>query len=200
MLSRAEITEHLENSEAGKENCISIVPSPLALCADQVGPASIDVRLGRWFLIAHQTRSNQIDLSRDHGALEFETKEARSYYVPFQEKFIIHPGRFVLGSTLEWVSLPTNVGGYITGKSTLGRRGLIIETAAGIHPGFSGCLALEIYNCGEVPIAITPGMRIAQIFFHQLEGKSGKDGTHLGGRRKPTIGSYKIEKGLWPAK
>ncbi len=196
MLSRDKIKYHLDQSDTGKDGFVSIVPNPFLFCKDQIGPASIDLRLGRWFILVHQSRTSQIDLSHEHDSFEFETKESRNYYVPFKQKFIIHPGRFVLGTTLEWISLPVNIGGYITGKSSLGRRGLIIETAAGIHPGFSGCLTLELYNCGEVPIAIVPGMRICQVFLHEIDGPTGTTSTAFGGRRKPTIGNYKVEKSL----
>jgi dCTP deaminase len=196
MLSRDRIIQDLKRTEGEEEGFIGIVPNPLKYSTEQVGPASIDLRLGRWFLLPHQSRSSQIDLSQEHDGFAFESKEAKSYYVPFKETFVIHPGRFVLASTLEWVSFPKNIGGYITGKSSLGRRGLIVETAAGIHPGFSGCLTLELYNCGEVPISITPGMRVCQIFFHEIVGTTGEPKTNFGGRRKPTIGTYKIEQGL----
>jgi dCTP deaminase len=76
----------------------------------------------------------------------------RQHFVPFGQKFVLHPGRFALGSTLEWLRLPATMSGYVTGKSSLGRHGLIIETAAGIHPSFSGCLTLELANVGEVPL------------------------------------------------
>ncbi len=196
MLSRDRIIQEIKKTENGESGFIGVAPNPLNYCEGQIGPASIDLRLGRWFLLTHQSRSSHIDLSKEHNSFDFESKEARSYYIPFKEKFVIHPGRFVLGTTLEWVSLPKNIGGYITGKSSLGRRGLIIETAAGIHPGFSGCLTLELYNCGEVPIAIVPGMRVCQVFFHEISGAQGETKTSFGGRRKPTIGSFMIEKGL----
>ena len=73
----------------------------------------------------------------------------------------------------------------------MGRTGLIIETAAGLHPCFSGCIALEISNCGEVPIALSPGMRICQVFFHKVSLRSPNQTTSFGGRRKPTFGNYK---------
>lgn len=98
--------------------------------------------------------------------------EGRMFYVPFGSTFIVHPGRFVLAATLEWVRVPETLGGFITGKSTIGRRGLIIETAAGLHPCFSGCITLELANSGEVPIALVPGMRICQVFFHKLTAAS----------------------------
>jgi dCTP deaminase len=114
--------------------------------------------------------------------------------VPFGRPFVIHPGRFVLAATLEWVKVPESLGGYITGRSSLGRRGLIIETAAGLHPCFSGCIALEITNCGEVPIALVPGMRICQVFFFRLSRRSPDNETSFGGRRRPTFGDYKPDR------
>ena len=115
----------------------------------------------------------------------------KKYFVPFGEQFILHPGRFVLGSTLEWIRLPASVAGYITGKSSLGRRGLIIETAAGIHPGFSGCLALELANVGEVPVAIEPGMPICQIFLHTASPGEGLSKSMFSGKRRPTLGTLR---------
>jgi len=92
----------------------------------------------------------------------------RQHFVPFTEEYVLHPGSFVLGATLEWLALPACLSGYVTGKSRLGRHGLVIETAAGIHPWFSGCLTLEMGNIGEVPLRICPGMPICQVFFHKV--------------------------------
>jgi dCTP deaminase len=108
--------------------------------------------------------------------------------VPFGETFVLHPGRFVLGSTVEWIKLPNNYAAYVVGKSTLGRRGIIIETAAGVHPGFSGCLTLEIANVGEIPVKLKAGQLICQVFFHTLDGKPGSSKTGLAGQRKPRLG------------
>jgi dCTP deaminase len=92
--------------------------------------------------------------------------------------------------------LPSDLGGYVTGKSSLGRRGLIIETAAGIQPGFSGCLALELSNVGEVPIALVPGMQICQIFLHEIGPDPKFAKSQFAGRRKPIMGSIKPDETL----
>jgi dCTP deaminase len=76
----------------------------------------------------------------------------------------------------------------MTGKSLLGRRGLIIETAAGIHPEFKGCLTLELTNVGEVPIALRPGMPICQIFLHEVKPGGTEARGQFTGRRKPVLG------------
>jgi dCTP deaminase len=79
----------------------------------------------------------------------------------------------------------------VTGKSSLGRRGLVIETASGIQPGFSGCLALELSNVGEVPIALLPGMQICQIFVHEVGPDPKPAKSQFIGRRKPVLGTVR---------
>ena len=101
--------------------------------------------------------------------------------------YVLRPGRFVLGSTLEWIRMPTCCVGAIVGKSSLGRHGLIIETAPVMHPGFSGCLTLELANVGEVPINLRPGMEIAQLQISRAEGAGAVAG-HFKGYRRPTLG------------
>ena len=76
----------------------------------------------------------------------------------------------MLAGTLEWIRLPSDCGAYVIGKSTIGRHGLVIATATGVHPGFAGCLALEVANLGEVPIPLIPGGPIGQLFLHECSG------------------------------
>src|SRR6185295_230400 len=97
-----------------------------------------------------------------------EANLTKSHYVSFGSRFILHPRNFVLGVTLEWIRLPNDLAGYVIGRSSWGRRGLIIATAVGVHPGFTGCLTLELTNVGEIPIAIKPGMTICQLFLHTV--------------------------------
>ena len=100
------------------------------------------------------------------------------------------PRSFVLGVTLEWIRLPKDLAGYVTAKSSWGRRGLIIATATGVHPGFTGCLTLELSNVGEIPIAIKPGMTICQLFLHSVDdsGSEHTDRSRFVGMRKPILG------------
>jgi dCTP deaminase len=193
MLGNDEIRKSLDEAARDPHRGILVVPSVEATKSLKPGSASLDFRLGRWFLAIQQTRTSEIDLTKPRGSGEFEAQEGKMYYVPFGQKFVMHPGRFVLAATLEWIRMPETLGGYITGRSTIGRRGLVIETAAGLHPGFSGCVTLELSNCGEVPVAVVPGMKICQIFFHELQGGSKGNETSLGGRRKPTFGNYSLD-------
>lgn len=189
MLGRAEIRRLLEVGDTNPSEGLSVVPSPIKLSESQIGPGSLDLRLGRWFLVLQQARRGIVDF-RDGSDAEGGDIDGKYYYIPFGERFVIHPGRFVLAATLEWVTLLSNIGGYILGKSSVGRRGLVIETAAGVQPGFSGCLTLELSNCGEVPIAIEPGMRISQLFLHTVEGDTSNAASHHHGKRRPAFGTY----------
>ena len=81
---------------------------------------------------------------------------------------ILHPNQFILGSTLEYISLPNDVMGYVLGKSSLGRTGLVIATATHVAPGYIGTITLELSNLGTVPLSLYPTMPIAQLVFHRL--------------------------------
>ncbi len=192
MLTSAHLASLLRDGRDNKPEGISIIPLPEAEIAnlDSGGESSVDLRLGRWFVALRQARIGEMRvMDSDDGG----DKLAKLYFRPFGEEFVIHPGRFVLGITLEWISLPANIGAYVTGKSSLGRRGLVIETAAGIHPGFSGCLALEIANVGEVPLVINPGMRIAQMFPHPTTGVERASVSGFNGQRKPVLGQIRFD-------
>ena len=85
--------------------------------------------------------------------------------------------------------MPTNLAGYVIGRSSWGRRGLIIATAAGVHPGYTGCLTLELTNVGEIPMAIKPGFPICQLFLHVTSERSDfVDQSKYIGHRRPTLG------------
>jgi dCTP deaminase len=95
---------------------------------------------------------------------------------------------------MEWIRLPHNLAGYVVGKSSWGRRGIVIATAVGVHPGFSGCLTLEITNLGEVPVEIKPGRQICQLFLHNVESESEVVGRSVfAGRRIPYLGDLRSD-------
>lgn len=156
--------------------------------------ASIDLRLGGWFVYPRVTKQHILDVFESRELDVQSSIPTSKHYVPFGDKFVLHPRSFVLAATLEWIRLPNAFGGYVSGKSSWGRRGLVIETAPGVHPGFSGCLTLELANVGEIPIALRPGMKICQLFIHRVESdvkqasRSGFDG-----RRQPVLGEIKMD-------
>jgi dCTP deaminase len=132
----------------------------------QIGPASVDFRLGNFFKIYKRDRLQIIDPSMPIPAFGIETIEVQD-----GEQFILHPGQFVLGVTIEKIKVPYDLVARCEGRSSLGRLGIIIHSTAGfIDPGFEGTITLEITNINEVPIALTPGMRIGQFAFETLHG------------------------------
>ncbi|MBI1955510.1 MAG: dCTP deaminase [Acidobacteria bacterium] len=154
---------------------------------NQSGSASINLRLGTWFVQLQQTRKSVLQLPKK-GETADETGLVRPFYIRFGSSFYLHPRTFLLGVTLEWIRLPKTLAGYLIGRSSWGRRGLIIATAAGVHPGFTGCLTLELTNVGEMPIEIRPGLEICQLFLHETKGRgTDVDQSKLVGLRRPTL-------------
>jgi len=168
---------------------LRVTPMPDLPGIEARGAASLDLRLGRWFVTMRQARISLLHMGTRSGDLKDSTLgQSKEQFVPFGKPFILHPSKFVLGISLEWVCLPIHLAGYVTGKSSWARRGLIIETAAGIHPGFSGCIALEMTNIGEVPIEIIPGTEICQLFIHRVDGGSQIAPSQYSCQRKPKVG------------
>jgi dCTP deaminase len=186
-LSASEISDRLWGglTTIDEATTLCIVPTLDEKELRKKGSASIDLRLGRWFRTMIHTRVEKIKIgeNRREGAI------SKEHYVRFNDEFILHPGQFVIGNTLEWMRLPYDLSAYVTGKSSWGRRGLIIETAAGIHPGFTGCLTLEFANVGSAPIALQPGMPICQVFFHRVARSEAATVTQFVGYRKPALGN-----------
>lgn len=187
-LKISEIAKALRGEGDFEDDRLWIVPHfPNSLHPDNHGNASIDLRLGRWFLTLRATSEPLVEVRADG---KTEDRLSRKHFVRFDDRFVLHPGRFVLGATLEWVRMPHHCVGSIVGKSSLGRRGLIIETAPLVHPNFSGCLTLELANVGEIPIALRPGMQIAQLIIDRAEGE-GSSQSNLKGFRRPALGMLK---------
>ena len=130
-----------------------------------IQPSSIDVRVDRRFRVFHNARYPYIDVRQPMDELT-ELVE-----VSGDEPFILHPGEFVLGQTLERVTLPDDLVARLEGKSSLGRLGLLIHSTADfVDPGFSGNLTLELSNVANLPITIYEGMPIGQLSFMRMDG------------------------------
>lgn len=138
-----------------------VVVDPLGVNAIQ--PSSIDLRIGRHFRIFANTRYPYIDVRKP---MEDLTELVE---VTGEEPFILHPGEFVLGTTLERVAIPDDLVGRLEGKSSLGRLGLLIHSTAGfVDAGFAGNLTLELSNVANLPITLYPGMKIGQISLFRM--------------------------------
>jgi dCTP deaminase len=157
-----------------------------------VQPASVDLRLGDSFRVFHNHLAPAIDLRRPPENLTEEVT------VPEGDTFVIHPGEFCLGRTLEWVELPDDIVARIEGKSSLGRLGLIVHATAGFcDPGWKGTLTLELNNLTRVPIILHPGLEIAQLSFMMLDRPARRPygspdlGSHYQGQRAATASRYR---------
>ncbi|MBV9311883.1 MAG: dCTP deaminase [Solirubrobacterales bacterium] len=156
-----------------------------------VQPASVDLRLGDSFRVFHNHRASAIDLRDPPANLTEEVVVAQ------EDSFVIHPGEFCLGRTLEWVELPEDIVARIEGKSSLGRLGLIVHATAGFcDPGWKGTLTLELNNLTRVPIKLYPGLLIAQLSFMALDRAAQRPygspelGSHYQGQRAATESRY----------
>ncbi len=155
------------------------------------GSASIDLRLGTEFVVSRRGHLPHINsLEKDFKA-KVATLQNR-YYVGIGSRFVLHPGHFVLGSTLEYLKLPDNLCGNVVTRSSWGRYGLIIATAVAVQPGYRGCLTLELRNLAEVPLLLYPGSKVLQIFFYDVADPEpgGFDASSYLGATGPGTGTF----------
>src|SRR5690625_5336505 len=128
-----------------------------------VQPASIDVRLDRWWRPFDSHRYPLIGPAQDQSDLP------RLVEVDPDEPFVLHPGEFALASTYELLTLPPDIAARLEGKSSLGRLGLLTRSTAGfIDPGFSGHVTLELSNVATLPITLWPGMKLGHLRYFRL--------------------------------
>jgi len=158
---------------------------------DAVQPSSVDLHLDRRFRVFRNSRYPFIDVRQDQPDL------TELVAIEEEQPFILHPGEFVLGSTLERVSLPDDLVARLEGKSSLGRLGLLIHSTAGyVDPGWDGNLTLELSNVANLPITLYYGMKIGQISFQQMSSPvdvaygDERIGSKYRGQRDPTASLY----------
>ena len=177
----------LEQIAAGK---IVINPS---IPDEHIGSFSIDLRLGKYFRIFKHTEcppfidlgtpSNNIFAIGEQSMEEIQVEEGGAFY--------LHPGELALGTTIEHITLPNNIIGWLDGRSSLARLGLMVHiTAHAIDPGWDGRITLEFANLGKLPLALRPGMRICAVSFEPLSGPtsrpySQKKGAKYRGQKRP---------------
>lgn len=152
-----------------------------------IQPASIDVRIDRFFRLFDNHKYAMIDPAVEQVGL------TREVAVDPEEPYMLHPGEFVLASTYEQVTLPEDIAARLEGKSSLGRLGLLTHSTAGfIDPGFEGHITLELSNMATLPVALWPGMKIGQLCFFRLSSPAaapyGSEGNlnRYRGQRGPT--------------
>jgi dCTP deaminase len=175
VLGRGELIDRVRSN--------SLVVSPI-LSEGQIGAASIDLRMGNVVLMVRARRASHVDPAAaksasqvlgPHAELDRQQKHER-YEIPFKTKFLLHPTALALVPTLEWLQLPPDLLGTVTARSSWAREGLSIATATLIEPNYEGIVTLELSNLGQIPIALYPGLRIAQIAFVKVDGQTHRPG------------------------
>ena len=156
------------------EGDLAIVP---IINPKQIGNEAVDLRLGAMAAVIRGSSQTSVD-PRQYAEAEAKgghTREQRIHRklehisVPFAEPLVLHAGSLTLVPTLEWVRLPADLQGVVTARSSWGREGLGVATAAFIHPCYNGTVTLELTNFGQIPIILYPGLRIAQIAFYRVD-------------------------------
>jgi len=167
VLSSSNIIDKLYVSDPRDPNRLFVMPTPKRA---EIKDTSVDLMLGNYFIVTKSAKFSVLDAH-----LKASKRDVASYqervFVPFNEYLVLHPGTFVLGATWQYLGIPNNIFGQVFSRSTWGRAGLTVATAVSVHPGFCGCLTLELVNHGNAPLALHPGSRIAQIIFFDVESK-----------------------------
>lgn len=183
--------EILERLVACDQHIIFV--SPIIHPVEQLGPASLDLRLGTELLVVRCIDIDSIDM-KEYQDEESAKKEIQRNYerrvAHDDRKFVLHPGEFALASTLEYIRLPLDIAARLEGRSSWGRLGLQVHATAGfVDPGFQGTLTYELINAGKVPLKLSPGLRLGQIcFFKNSKAQVGymdKDSCKYGDQTGP---------------
>ena len=172
-LTREEILERLRTNEKGSR----IFFTPMINIEQQVGATAIDMRLGNQFILFKRTKYPIVDVcGNDPDEMNWKIGTYQDKVsVALGENLVLHPQQLVLGCTLEYVRLPNDLAAEVIGRSSWGRLGLIISAATLVHPCYAGVITLELANQGDTPIALYPGIRIAQLVFSKLLNCKEKD-------------------------
>jgi dCTP deaminase len=142
-----------------------VVVSPDNDHLGNIGPSSLDLRLGKYFKIYNHSSHAILDPMNPESFKDV----AKMIEIEDGKAFVVQPGEFVLGVTLEKIRIPDDMVARVEGRSSLGRLGIIIHSTAGfVDAGFEGTITLEITNINRMPVALYPGMRVCQLAFEQM--------------------------------
>jgi len=153
---------------------IIITPKP---DSSMISGVSVDIRLGNEFRVFQDHTAPFIDLSGPKEEMQAAMNAVMSdeIIIPDGDAFFLHPGELALAVTHESVTLPDNIVGWLDGRSSLARLGLMVHvTAHRIDPGWSGQIVLEFYNSGKLPLALRPKMKIAALNFETMSGSAAR--------------------------
>jgi dCTP deaminase len=147
---------------------IVIEPAPQE---SSISGVTVDVRLGSKFRVFEEHQAPFIDLSGPKETVQAALDMVMSDEIEIADdkSFFLHPGELAIAVTHESITLPSNMVGWLDGRSSLARLGLMVHvTAHRIDPGWSGNIVLEFYNSGKLPLALKPKMKIGALSFEIL--------------------------------
>ncbi len=171
------------------DELIIISPKP---DTSMISGVSVDIRLGNEFRVFQDHTAPFIDLSAPKTEMQqaMDTVMSDEIVINDGEAFFLHPGELALAVTYESVTLPDNIVGWLDGRSSLARLGLMVHvTAHRIDPGWSGQIVLEFYNSGKLPLALRPKMKIAALNFETMSSSAARP------YNKRNDAKYKNQKG-----
>lgn len=180
VLNQAEIRSRMAEADYQKK----LLVTPL-LSEQQIGPASIDIRLGSSIIIPRKTYVDRQDVTDSSVIRQVEHRLYERTRLKYKSRFMLHPNQLILGVTFEYLSLPFDIFAVIMSRSSWGRLGLVVATAAAVQPGYKGCLTLELVNLSESPISLYPGLPVGQLVFHEVPAK-GAEAVYAGRYDCPT--------------
>ena len=126
-----------------KDGKIVMTPEPHY---EEISGVTVDIRLGNKFRVFEDHAAPYIDLSGPKTQVQEAMNSVMSdeIYVDDDKSFFLHPGELALAVTHESITLPANIVGWLDGRSSLARLGLMVHvTAHRIDPGWSGNIVLE---------------------------------------------------------
>jgi len=153
-----------------------LIVTPL-LSSKQIGPASIDIRLGSSIIVPRRTFVSSHDVTDRKRVEEVEKRLYDRLRLKYHSEFVLHPNQLILAATLEYLSLPATVFCQVASRSSWGRLGLVVATASVVQPGFRGCLTLELANLSDSPITLYPGLLVGQLVFNDVKTEEIKSKT-----------------------
>ncbi|MCJ8268660.1 MAG: dCTP deaminase [Psychrosphaera sp.] len=174
-LCDTDIIKYIEDGRIG------VVPKP---DYDLISGVTLDIRLGNKFRVFNDHVAPYVDLSGPREEVDKAMASIMSdeIWIDNGDPFFLHPGELALAITFESITLPADIVGWLDGRSSLARLGLMVHvTAHRIDPGWSGNIVLEFFNSGKLPLALRPGMKIGALNFETMSG--------------PAANPYNIKKG-----
>jgi dCTP deaminase len=165
-LCDTDIIKYIEDGRIGVE------PKP---DHDLISGVTLDIRLGNKFRVFNDHVAPYVDLSGPREEVDKAMASIMSdeIWIDDGDPFFLHPGELALAITFESITLPADIVGWLDGRSSLARLGLMVHvTAHRIDPGWSGNIVLEFYNSGKLPLALRPGMKIGALNFETMSGSA----------------------------